>query len=431
MPPLLVLEVPGRQGAWEARGLGGKGVRWCVDAVRRLVMPCCLLLAGCQTSLGLAVPAPTAPLDAMCAQAPDPAGASPRRLHRRSVPRWPSPERRAPGVVSGSASEAQVGQRPVEPLPPAAAWATQGGADGSRLRASIAFLAPDTVNVGLFYALNDCWTVGLVGQRLVQERTVDVEGQLIDLDNLDSFVPGFSITEETESITFGPFVRYRLAPERTHTPELSLCAYALEWGTLTSARTTYSLPSLIVRAEEDAASDGEDADVYRSVYLAASKQLALRHAPSFVCGMRAYGGAGYGVRTGQRYAVLETGGGDPRLRARRRELTRQGFVGWVGGEVRLPRAFALYGEVFTGDECAAGYGAGLRWTSPLGITFTLGFTNCLEAVPQRQLDLVYKPGGVGGQPSSVGGAGGGDGGSLGYPSSFEDEGRGRSRRTRR
>ncbi len=420
-------------------------------AVLLLAVTCALLLSGCQGArlpeLGPVALAPihdTAPAmrraDAADLRhqilAPLPTGeAAPRRL--RHTPSWPGT--RAGGAlvpVSDAPAEAP-NERTVYPAPPPDSSAQTDMRLGSRyvvpsrrrrsrtrLRGSIAYRGPEVIDAGVFYQVNDRLTIGVVGQRLEQDRTVDVAGQLIDPNDLNTFVPGFSIREKTTSLTFGPFVQVRLLEERANVPEVSIGAYALEWGSITSASTEYSMPNLILNKEQDQVSESDDPDRYRTIYLSASKRLSIGGRSGFLRGLRAYAGAGYGARTGKRYATVLTGAGNPLLRVTRKDLTLHTFVGWAGAEALLPAGFAGYGEVFTGDECEFGYGFGVRWSSPIGISFSIGISNCVESISQRALDLIYLPGGVGGQPAVVSSGGGLASGGLGNnrpPEDDEDE----------
>ena len=144
-----------------------------------------------------------------------------------------------------------------------------------RFQASISYQDPDLIGVGIFYSLSDRLTVGVVGQRVKQERTAQVDGQLIDPNDLQSFIDDVSVGEETTSFSVGPFVLFRLSDESANRPSLSLGAYALEWGDTTSVSTTYDNPSLILNKEQNQAKKGEDPDTFRSVFLSASKRLPL------------------------------------------------------------------------------------------------------------------------------------------------------------
>jgi hypothetical protein len=289
-----------------------------------------------------------------------------------------------------------------------------------RLRASISFLAPEVWNAGVFFAVTDRLTVGILGQRLVQDRTVGVNGQLIDPNDLSRFVDGFTAREMTTSISFGPAVRYRLVEERGPLPTIHVGAHALEWGTLTSARTEFTEPGVIAPSQTTAA-EGDSPDTFRAVYAMFSKRIPWLEKTPGVRSWSVYGGAGFAARTGMRFTAAETGAGDPRIRLARNKLTRETFVGWVGTEVATQWNIAAFGELFTGDECELGWSAGLRWRSPVGITFTLGVTDCLESVGRRSIDLIYLPGGVGSQPSIADTAVGIDGGGSLYPSEEEEK----------
>ena len=339
----------------------------------------CLVLAGCRTSaLGRAMA--------------NPASWKLGRLFR--TPARERPQGRAP-AGSGFTT------------------ARRSNGEGTSLTAHIEFLAENTVNVSVFYPLNDRWTVGLVGQRLVQRREVDVQGQLIDTNDLSRFVPGFSVREQTTSLSFGPAVQFEVLAAQRDRPAIVVGAYALEWGTLTDARTEFTVPAVIAPSQTTA-SEGDAPDAFRSVYVSAHMSLPWFESVAFIEDWSVYGGAGYGARTGKRFTAAETGQGDPRVRLVRTSVTRHRVLAWGGTQIDIPLGFAAFAEGFTGDECNLGYNAGLRWTSPIGITFSLGITNCVESIGRRPLDVVFLPGGVGGQPSIVSGGGGLDSGGLGF-----------------
>ena len=414
--------------------------------VRIVLAAVCLLLAGCQVAVhpGGATSAELAnthaPRDLRRAIAQVDGEAAPTTRMRRDAGAW----RREPGAEAAPSpflataaparprrlvedlvltQDTNVGRGFVVPS------SRSRGMFGTQLRGSLSFRAPDVWEAGLFYTFGSRWTVGVIGQRLVQERTVSVDGQLVDPTDLSSFISGFTVSEDVTALSFGPYVQFQILAEGGGwRPEISVAALALELGTITDASTSYSMPSLIIDRESSELSSGDEADKYRSVFFAASKQIPGLRGGGFFRGVRAYGGAGYAARTGSRYATAITGQGDPRIKLERKDITRHSFVGWIGGEIQLPAGFSGFGEWFTGDECEAGYAFGLRWTSPFGVVFTFAFNECYASVPQRALDLVYKPGGVGGQPSVVSGGTGLASGGVGfqYPEQ-DDRGRGRGR----
>ena len=283
------------------------------------------------------------------------------------------------------------------------------GLFGLPLQAELSFVGPDTVNAGVFYAIDHRWTVGVIGQRLVHERATKTSDGL------------FLAEEKIASIVFGPSVQFQVTRERRDNPAIYLGAYALEWGTITSARTSLTTADLI-DPTQTTIDESDDPDTFRSIYVSIYKSLPWFRHSSFVRHWTVYGSAGYGARTGRRFTRFRTmpdpGSGVASTRLLQNDDTQHSFVGWLGTEITVPLGIAAYGELVSGDGCDLGYVVGLRWRSPVGITLGIAYGECLR-FPAIDRDIVAK-----GSESVVQGGGGVSRGGSGRPqrpSTAEDD----------
>ena len=401
-----------------------------------------VLLAGCRSTPVFgsasddALPQPIVRRMDRGAQVPVPvvsaAAPPPGRLVRDPTPTWSTPHLAAEPIVQATPQPLVTPARYATVRTRPAARSTSLGRGrsvpsnrgrglfGSPVRLDLSYVEPETINAGIFYAINDRWTVGVIGQRLVQRRTTTVNGQLIDPTDLSSFVQGFTTEEKIDSIVFGPSVQFQAVKETDSIPAIYVGAYALEWGTVSSANTTFSMPS-VIHPTQTTIDKSDSPDTFRSIYVSIYKSLPWFRDSGFIRRWSVYGSAGYGARTGRRFTAAETGSGDPRVRLRQEDSTRHSFVGWLGTEVTVPLDISAYAELVTGDECDLGYVVGLRWRSPIGITLGVAFGDCLQSISRRALDLVFLPGGVGGQPSIVQGGGGGSRSQPNHPPQAEEE----------